>query len=67
MGLGNQYVVLAAGIKPARRSFDGNELLKHADLAGSKRNSAVATLHVVFLTQQPPWETPLSPLPVDQI
>jgi hypothetical protein len=50
--LGNQYVVLAAGIEAARRSFDATELLKRAELAGSKRNSTVAALQVIFLTQQ---------------
>jgi hypothetical protein len=32
--------------------LDGTELLKRADLPGSKRNSAVAALQVIFLTQQ---------------
>ena len=35
-GLGNQQVALAAGIEAASRSSDGAELLKRADLAGSK-------------------------------
>jgi hypothetical protein len=39
-------------MEAARRSFDGTELLKRADLAGSKLNSAVAALQVIFLTQQ---------------
>jgi len=42
----------AAGIEVPRRSFNDTELLKRADLAGSKRNSAVAALQVIFLTQQ---------------
>ena len=32
-------------MEAARRSFDGTELLKRADLAGSKRNAAVAVRH----------------------
>jgi hypothetical protein len=40
------------GIEAARRSFDGTELLKRADLVGSKRNSAVAALQLMFLAQQ---------------
>ena len=39
-------------MEAARRSLDGTELLKRADLAGSKRNSAVAALRVIFLKQQ---------------
>jgi hypothetical protein len=40
-------------MEAARRSFDGTELLKRADLGRSKRNSAVAALPVVLLAQQP--------------
>ena len=44
--------MLAGGIEAARRLFDRAELLTRADLTGSKRNSAVAALQVIFFTQQ---------------
>ena len=48
----------AAGIEAARLSFDGAELLKHVDLAGSKCNSAVVALQALFLKQQLAVEKP---------
>src|SRR5215831_6793304 len=45
-----QTIGTTAGIEAARRSFDGAELLKHADLA-DQNATAVAALQVIFVTQ----------------